>query len=264
MIYENGINPYRLGVISLLRRLRWDLRRESRVSRQHLREVKDSQKGKSALILCNGPSLNRVDFEAVERSGVFVIGLNKINLLYDRTTLRPHSIVCVNPHVIEQNADYFNSTEIPLYLAKQAVHPRPIVPQRENVTYLYQYEEMRGPVGDVTNVVVTGATVTTVALQLAIHMGFSKIGLVGCDHNFASKGEAHKAVKAGDKDPDHFHPEYFSKGVTWQLPDLVESELFYGRTRTLAERLDRRILNCTEGGKLEVFERCSLHEFLKS
>src|SRR3546814_18681708 len=71
--------------------------------------------------MCNGPSLLETDFDLLHRSGVFTLGLNKVNLLFDRTSLRPSAIVAVNPYVIEQNAAFYNDTEIPLYLDRYAM-----------------------------------------------------------------------------------------------------------------------------------------------
>jgi hypothetical protein len=109
-----------------------------------------------------------------------------------------------------------------------------------------------------------GHTVTFVAMQLAIHMGFREVALVGCDHNFATKGATNQLVTSGDTDPNHFDPHYFADGVKWELPDLVQSEVSYLLAGQVVEALGGRIVNCTEGGKLEIFPRMSLSEFLCS
>src|SRR3546814_9082775 len=88
--------------------------------------------------MCNGPSLLETDFDLLHRSGVFTLGLNKVNLLFDRTSLRPSAIVAVNPYVIEQNAAFYNDTEIPLYLDRNAMR---FVTRRRTITYLPRSEE---------------------------------------------------------------------------------------------------------------------------
>ena len=107
-----------------------------------------------------------------------------------------------------------------------------------------------------------GSTVTYVALQLAFHMGYDSVALIGCDHNFETKGPADKIVQADNTDPNHFDPTYFSKGVKWNLPDLLNSERGYLLARKHYENNERKIFNCTEGGKLEIFERLTLEDFL--
>ena len=96
-------------------------------------------------------------------------------------------------------------------------------------------------------------TISYVALQLAIHVGFSHVGLVEADHTFATKGPANKTVDGGSVDQSHFDPCYFSN-VKWQLPDLFESGVAYTRANNTYNAHDRKIFNCTEGGELEVFD----------
>jgi len=95
-------------------------------------------------------------------------------------------------------------------------------------------------------------------------MGFTRVALVGADHTFAVKGAANKEVISGERDESHFDPGYFAGGMKWHLPDLFESEVWYGRARQMYAAHDREILNCTEGGELEVFKRQTLDAFLKS
>ncbi|TVM28527.1 hypothetical protein, partial [Oceanidesulfovibrio marinus] len=63
--------------------------------------------GLKALVLCNGPRLNAVDFDAVRERGVFAFGLNNINLLFARTAFRPHALVSVHKWLLQQNAQCF-------------------------------------------------------------------------------------------------------------------------------------------------------------
>lgn len=252
------INPYRHAASAVAERLRWDLRPESWRSRRGLRRWRDRHEGRKAVVLCNGPSLLKTDFSLLE--GVFTFGLNKINLLFERSTLRPSCVVAVNPFVIEQNAGFYNETELPLFLDSGATgHVR----RRPNVLFLHSGRQVKFA-RDCSVSIYQGHTVTFVALQLAFHMGFREVALVGCDHSFSSKGPPNEVVTAGEKDPDHFDPNYFAGGVKWQLPDLVQSEAAYVLARDTYEAFGRRIVNATEGGALEVFPRTGLAEFLTS
>lgn len=254
------INPYRTAAYGIINRLKWDIQPESWRSRSKLHRCKDEYAGQKAVILCNGPSLLRTDFEMLQSSGVFAFGLNKINLLFDKTSFRPSCIVAVNPLVIEQNAKFFGETSIPLFLDAYALK---YVGSRSNATYIHSSYINRFA-RDCSISIYQGYTVTFVALQLAFHMGFKSVALIGCDHNFAVKGPANKTVISGEKDESHFDPNYFAGGVKWQLPDLFQSEVSYVMAKNIYEADGRSIINATHEGKLEIFERALLQDFLRA
>ncbi len=256
-----ALNPYRHGKSLIKNRLRWDMKRESWSSRRTLRYYRDQFEGEKAVILCNGPSLLDVDFDLLESSGVHTFGLNKINLLFDKVSFRPSFIVAVNSLVIEQNREFYNQTKIPLFLDTKAIKIG--VGSRDNIAYLHSTSIKGEFARDCTWSIFQGHTVTYVAMQLAYHMGFQEVALVGCDHNFATKGPANKEVVSGEHDPNHFDPNYFANGAKWHLPDLFESEVAYKLAGDMYELTGRSLYNATTGGKLDIFPRISLSKFLE-
>ena len=257
-LLRDTLNPYRVGVGFVWERLKWDLNPQSWRSRAVMHRWKNRQPGGKAVVLCNGPSLLKVDFEQLQRSGVFCFGLNKINLLFDKTCFRPGCVVAINSLVLQQNADFYNQTALPLFLDSSATK---LIKGRPNVAFVHVAGFPRFA-RDCDISLYHGYTVTYVALQLAFHMGFRQVALVGADHNFADKGPANKTVVAGAKDESHFDPNYFAGGVKWQLPDLFQSEVGYTMARDMYSAYDGKVVNATDGGKLEVFERRSLADFL--
>ena len=204
------VNPYYHGLNMIIKRFKWDIQYQSFVSRKKLKGTKDNHVGQKAVILCNGPSLLKVDFEQLGGSSAFCFGLNKINMLFEKVEFRPDCIVSVNPYVIEQNASFFNQTEIDVYLDSYAASEKLVKP-RKNITFLHttNYQKFAK---DVSVSLCQGHTVTVVALQLAFHMGFYRVALVGADHNFSVAGPANKTVISGNKDESHFDPNYFAGG----------------------------------------------------
>lgn len=253
------VNPYYDGIKLIGSRLLWDLGFVSIGSRRKITAYKDVFSKKKAVILCNGPSLNKVDFDLLDSSGVKTFGLNKINLLYDKTSFRPSFIVSVNPFVIEQNRDYFNDTEIPIFLDKNA---RKVIMNRSNVNFFHSSNQNGLFARDCSLSIVQGYTVTYVAMQLAFHMGFDEVALVGCDHSFATNGVSNQLQRAAGVDASHFDARYFSGGDLWQLPDLMQSEYHYNIAKLIFEGAGRAIYNCTEGGLLDIFSRMPLEEFV--
>lgn len=256
---NDTINPYFLGLSLIYHRLLWDFHPYSWISRSRVKALQNRYRNQKAVILCNGPSLNKVNFDELSKHNIYTFGLNKINLLFSNTEFRPSAIIAVNPYVIEQNQKFYNNTRIRLFLDSRA-HKNIIL--RKNVIFLHSKKIKSNFALNCAISVNQGYTVTYVAMQIAYHMGFSYIALVGCDHTFSSVGFANERIKSGSIDPDHFSQKYFYNGQVWQYPDLPGSEFHYRLAKNIFERHKRKIVNCTTEGKLEIFERKSLHKFL--
>ena len=159
------VNPYRYGLFEIWNRLKWDLNSESSRSRKLLRSWKDKYSGQKAVIACNGPSLLKSDLSLLD--DVFVFGLNKIHLLFDKSEFRPSCIVAVNPYVIEQTQDFYNATDIPLFVSATGTNK---IVHRDNVAFLHMTKQTKFA-KDCSMSINFGFTVTFVAMQLAFHMG---------------------------------------------------------------------------------------------
>lgn len=226
-----------------------------RESIRRLRALKNSHAGKRAFIIGNGPSLRQTDLSKLRNEYTF--GLNRIYLMFPELGFSTTYLVSINDLVIEQCAHEMAALNLPRFFAwRSRRHFEPLQPTAENLpTFLYT--TYTGPrfSADVSGRVWEGATVTNVALQLAFHMGFSQVILIGVDHNFATKGEANKTIVSEGDDPNHFAPNYFGKGFRWQLPDLETSEIGYRMARQAYERAGREVLDATVGGKLTIFKK---------
>ena len=255
LLRSDTLNPYRIAVVELARRFYWDVQPEAWRSRARMKALRDIHAGEKAVILCNGPSLNCVDFEGLK--AVYTFGLNKIDLLFSRGAFRPSCIVASNLLVLEQRAEFFDQTDLPLFLNSLACGLVRPAPNR----IFFPVTSQRRFAKDCSMSLYMGFTVTFVAMQLAFHMGFTDVALVGCDHEFRTQGPPNKRVTGEAQDPNHFDPSYFAN-QTWQLPDLDESEISYRMALAAFTRAGRRLVNATEGGRLEVLPRVSLKAFL--
>jgi hypothetical protein len=225
-----------------------------RESIRRLAALKDIHKGKRAFIIGNGPSLRQTELSKLRDE--FTFGMNRIYLLFPELGFHTTYFVSINNLVIEQFADEILALPMPKFLAW---HSHRHFPRQLPITQLptFIYTSYTGPrfSPDVSGRVWEGATVTNVALQLAFHMGFGQVILIGVDHNFASRGDANKTVVSQGDDPNHFAPNYFGKGAKWQLPDLDTSEVGYMFAREAYGKAGREVLDATIGGKLTIFPK---------
>ena len=221
-----------------------------RESIRKLAALKDAHRGERCFIIGNGPSLRSTDLSKLQ--GEFTFGFNRIFLAAAELGFTPSCLVAINDLMIEQSTAELQALKMPKFFAWRA---RKWLHMDADTHFIYTSYTGPGFSRDVTGRVWEGATVTNVALQLAYHMGFSKVILIGVDHNFASQGTPNKTVVSTGADPNHFSGAYFGKGFRWQLPDLETSERGYANARQAFESDGRQVVDATIGGKLTIFPR---------
>jgi hypothetical protein len=227
-----------------------------RASSRQLLEYKNLHGGDRCFIIGNGPSLRRTNLNLLAGEPTF--GMNRIYLLFPEMGYPTTYYVAVNTLVIEQCAD--DIKELPM---RKFITWRGRKWMRDDPGVLFLDTDYTGPPGfseDVSGRVFEGSTVTYVALQLAFHMGFRDVILVGVDHNFTTTGRPNETVVSEGGDRDHFSSQYFGRGFRWQLPDLAASERAYAMARDHFEREGRRILDATVDGNLDIFPKIRLED----
>jgi hypothetical protein len=221
-----------------------------RSSIRQLAQYKDVHRGKRCFIIGNGPSLKQMDLTLLRDELTF--GVNRIYLMFPELGFPVSYYLSVNSLVIEQCAEEIRSLTIPKFLSWRShklIRPTP------DMIFLHTTYTGRKFARDARGRIWEGATVTNVALQLAFHMGFQQVILIGVDHNYTTQGKPNTTVVSKGEDPNHFHAGYFGKGFRWQLPDLDTSEIGYAMARQAYESAGRQVLDATVGGKLTIFPK---------
>lgn len=225
---------------------------------RRLTALKNVHQGQRAFIIGNGPSLKQTDLQKLK--GEVTFGMNRIYLMFAELGFSTTYLSVVNDLVIEQTASDLAALPIPKFLTWRSCRffssdQFPNSQAANLPTFLYTTYDSPRFSRDVRGRVWEGATVTYVTLQLAFHMGFSEVYLIGVDHNYETKGTPNTTITSTGDDPNHFSGQYFGKGFRWQLPDLETSEMAYKMARQAYEKAGRRVLDATVGGKLTIFEK---------
>ncbi len=228
-----------------------------RNSTDALARLHNSRRGETAVVIGNGPSIRGLDLSRLGSVPAFC--LNRGYLLWNEQGLSPAYYVAVNDLVIEQFADDMRALPCPLFIPWQHRALFEGVDSAVFMAVLWDHAFST----DLRRGVRPGATVTMVALQLAFHMGFTKVVLLGVDHHYEGAGRPHEAVIQVGPDPNHFDPSYFGPGVRWHLPDLERSERAYRLARDTFAAAGRQILNATPGTHLRVFPTVDLDKALR-
>ena len=216
--------------------------------------------GRRCWVLCNGPSLNKIDLRAL--SDEITIGMNGIFL---KQGFRPTYHVVEDREFAADRADEINDYRGPVKVyAADLAGLRADYPVRFARSGFADRPKFSV---DLSAVVYWGGTVTYMALQLAYYLGCSEVYIVGADH--------HMEVPAGTEvnggtyssagtDPNHFDPDYFGSGKRWHAPNWPLQERAYAMARAAFARAGRRVLNASVGGRLEVFDRVDWRKVVAS
>jgi hypothetical protein len=236
-------------------------------SKKDLYSLRDIHKGKRCFIICNGPSLNKTDLSFLKDEITF--GVNNIYLKFDQIGFLPTYYVVMDDLVIEDRRKELNTLNLCKNKAFFPIEGAYALQNRDNVIW------MNCPDNDGEKTIPSfskcaelflfhGSTITFICIQLAYHMGFDPVYLVGCDNSYRKPTtvvETSKFWKSTEDDPNHFNPTYFGKGYRWHDPRTDLMTRSYKIARWIYEEEGRQLLNATIGGELEVLERvdyCSL------
>jgi len=219
------------------------------MSRSRLELFRDQHRGERCVLVCNGPSLNRMDLGFLRNETVF--GLNKIHLGLERFGFYPRYLVAVNDKVIRQSAAAYRAMTAIKFLSESCADAVP-----ENAfTFHIRTEGLPDRFyRDIAEGVRGGHTVTHAAFQIIRYMGFEEVIVIGMDHNFSSSGRPNEELHMQGDDPNHFSPAYF-RDQKWDAPNLAESEISYRVSRQVFEEEGRRIVDATLAGACDIFDK---------
>lgn len=228
------------------------------LSIHHLNRMRDHYRGKRCFVIGNGPSLNQMDVSLLEDE--FTFGMNRVYLAFEEWGFQTSFLVSVNNLVIEQSRQDLLDLDMVRYFSW---HARNLLLDGEDLPpKTYFLHTTYGAPKFALNAagrLWEGATVTYVCLQLAYHLGFTDVILIGVDHSFKTTGKANQTVVSKGADPNHFRKEYFGEGFQWQLPDLETSEKAYRMAREAYQEDGRIIRDATVGGELDIFPKVNYY-----
>jgi hypothetical protein len=209
--------------------------------------------------VCNGPSLNNMDLSFLKNETT--IGLNKIFLGFKQFHFYPNYYVAVNKKVLEQSHLEIKKLTCRKFLSNRCKG----LFQNDYLTHVI---DTSAPIArfckDIQLGLEEGWTVTYAALQIAYFLGFKEVFIIGMDHRFSYNGAPNEENIMEHNDPNHFSSDYFAKGVSWDNPDLENSEKSYQIAKTVFEAENRKIYDATLNGSCRIFEKVDYRSLFKS
>jgi hypothetical protein len=227
----------------------------SKKNKEKLAKFKDIHKGERCFIVCNGPSLNKMDMSLLKDE--YTLGMNRIYLLEEVNGFKPDYLFCIDmPVQLLQFTEEFEAVDVPTFYYWDV---RNVFSKKESQHFIkgkFSPAFSKDPVHDLLG---NGKTVTYAAIQFAHYMGFDEVYLIGKDHSYAATLKPTNAEVSDGHDLNHFSPKYYRAGQKWDSPDYYSEELAYKLSRKAFEEDGRKIMDATVGGKLEVFEKVDFY-----
>lgn len=226
--------------------------------------LRNRYKGQRCFVLGNGPSLKVADLELLKNEVTFAA--NKIYLCFDETDWRPtfYSVedllvaqTCrAEILAVDRTTKIFADHMLP-YLPRQANHHYARwLPPMDNRSPFREFST------DLTKGICWGSTITYSMLQMAVHMGFSEIYILGLDHSYVEPKTKQDGALVSEGEVNHFHPEYRKPGERWHYPVLDRLEHSYQFAKDYCDAIGVRVYNASRFSKLDTFPRANLDEVL--
>lgn len=245
---------------------------------ERLAALRNRYRGERIFLIGNGPSLASTPLEFLENE--FTFGVNRIYLMEDALGFAPSFFTVVDWRVAADCADEISAlVDRTMFLPERF---RGLLNSDADDVYWYHHnghtDQRRAHFSPDASEGIRGAgSVIGSAVQLAFHMGFDPIYLVGCDltytvpksvvqsgpDNFGTGVRLH-LESTQDDDPNHFDPRYFGAGRKWHDPNVPRMLEGYAACQEGVVSRGRTLFNATVGGKLESSPRVDVHALLRS
>lgn len=220
---------------------------------RRIQVLKGKHTGERCFIICTGPSLQIKDIEKLRNE--MTIGVNSIFAVYPKTDWRPNYYTIVDPY---QGKKYIKMHQIDyedLYRNAAFLNSRLKAPKRDDIyklhidTFNHKSENVQRNIVKLDDEMDVGVydcfTVTVMAIELAIYLGFKTVYILGADCNYEQPQKHFIPTKADAKISDSGKYRLY----------VDRSIRGYEAAKELAESRGVKIFNATRGGKLEVYER---------
>ena len=235
-------------------------------------ELRDRHKGERCFVLATGPSIKKQDLRPLKNELCISVSNFFVHQHYDVIKPRYH---CIAPYHLPISEDEFQAwlkdiaqitraATIFFSLGDRGRVCRNNYFDGHDVRFLGCCTDESATINssiELTENVMNPQSVTIMALQAAIYMGFKEIYLLGVDHDHI--------LHIGEMKHFYEETEHVVQTDEWFLPNLGNEfannwHLWeqYIDMKRCADKRHIGIYNATEGGLLDVYPRVSLNDIL--
>lgn len=229
-------------------------------NKKELSELKNKYLGKRCFIICNGPSLKAEDLDRIHDNGDFSFGINLISGIYDKTRWRPNALIRFERALpTKRNMRLWSKCETDIifmnqrdYVFNQFQKGKKIFAKVNTDRSLLEKPRFST---DASDILYSIGTSTYLALEMAYHLGFREIYIIGCDMSYAVNLAKDGSIYYNKEGKNYFFeddnsiPKDIYPNPTWEQIVALDYADIFSREHGF------RIYNATRGGCCESFER---------
>lgn len=224
-----------------------------------LEKFRNIHKGKGCFIIATGPSITISDLNKLNELKQICFSMNKIFYAFDQTTWRPDYYMVSDPKITSLCKEEIRHIDCVAKFVTDLDESFWSDCDDKNTFWIHEHRSVGRKERFSTDVSLSfefASTVTFLAIQLAVYMGFDRIYLLGVDHSGGTEVNAPERHFYRDKDTKSFYYKFDDES-------LKRLEYDYVTAKNYADNHGIRILNVTRGGNLNIFERADVDEVFK-
>ncbi len=234
---------------------------------RYMKKIHNSHLGESCFIIGNGPSLTIGDLTTLHDKKIDSFAVNRIYKIFEKTPWKPTYYVSTDAVMIR---DYLPEVSaLPIdhkFIPLQNKYYLGIKVKGAHYFFrndLREHDQADGFSLDCTEQINMRGTVTIACMQLAMHMGYRHIYLLGIDHNFDKV-----ITENGEVIIDPSVKNYFCEGYDDDVAKEVQHDLgtttkAYYDVRRFCDKYGVNIYNASRKTKLEAFPKVTFEQALQ-
>ena len=233
---------------------------------RYMAKIHNTHLGERCFVVGNGPSLTAADLTALHERGIDSFAVNRIYQIFPQTDWRPTYYVSTDAVMIRDHLDEVDNIPSKKFIPLQNKYYLGIKVKGAHYFFRNDWRENDQPEGfglDCTRQVNMRGTVTIACIQLAIHMGYRDIYLIGVDHNFDKIITEDGEVVIDPSVKNYFVDGYDDDVASEVTHDLGNTTRAYVDVRRFCDRHDIHVYNASRQTKLNVFDKISFEEAIR-
>lgn len=234
---------------------------------RYMEKIHNTHLNESCFVIGNGPSLAAKDLDILQKNKIDTFAVNRIFKIFPQTDWRPTYYVSTDHVLVRDILDEVNKLPVKdKFIPLQNKYYHNIIVDKAHYFFRNDIRDNDQPGGfslDCTEQVNMRGTVTIACIQLAAHMGYRHIYLLGVDHNFDKVITENGEVVIDPSVKNYFCEGYDDDVANEVVHDLGNTTRSYIDVERFYSKNGVEILNATRKTKLRVFRTITFEEAIR-